>query len=145
VREVWPDNLPLFARLSVSDWAEGGWDEDGSVELARHLKEAGVDLIDCSSGGTTLEQKITAGAGYQVRFAARLKESGLPTAAVGEITEAPQAETILATGQADLILLARASLRDPYWPTKAAQTLGAAWQPPLNTREVISSRVKLSG
>lgn len=130
VRAEWPDELPLFARLSVSDWVEGGWDPEQSLALALRLKEAGVDLIDCSSGGSSLQQKISAGAGYQVPFAARLRESGLPTAAVGEITEAAQAETILATGQADLILLARASLREPYWPQKAAQTLGAAWQPP---------------
>lgn len=130
VREVWPDSLPLFARLSVSDWVEGGWDVESSVELARRLKEEGVDLIDCSSGGSSLEQNIVAGAGYQVKFAASVKAAGLPVAAVGEITEAAQAETILATGQADLILLARASLREPYWPQKAAQTLGAAWTPP---------------
>lgn len=130
VRQVWPRELPLFARLSVSDWVEGGWDLEQSLIFARRLREEGVDLIDCSSGGSSLEQKISAGAGYQVRFAARLRESGLPTAAVGEITEAAQAETILATEQADLILLARASLREPYWPQKAAQTLGAAWQPP---------------
>ncbi len=130
VREVWPDSLPLFARLSVSDWVEGGWDVDSSVELARRLKDEGVDLIDCSSGGSSLEQNIVAGAGYQVRFAASVKAAGLPVAAVGEITEAAQAETILATGQADLILLARVALREPYWPLKAAQTLGAAWTAP---------------
>lgn len=130
VREVWPKELPLFARLSVSDWVEGGWDVEASLVLAKELKTLGVDLIDCSSGGSSLEQKISAGAGYQVPFAARLKESGLPTAAVGEITEAAQAETILATGQADLILLGRVSLRDPYWPQKAAQSLGAKWAAP---------------
>ena len=130
VRKEWPDDLPLFVRLSVSDWVEGGWDAEQSLTFARHLKDQGVDLIDCSSGGSSPDQKITAGAGYQVRFATKVRESGLPTAAVGEITEAAQAETILATEQADLILLARASLREPYWPQKAAQTLGAAWQPP---------------
>lgn len=130
VRAVWPDELPLFARLSVSDWVEGGWDPEQSLELAKHLKDAGVDLIDCSSGGNALEQKIIAGAGYQVPFSVKVRESGLPTAAVGEITEPAQAETILATGQADLILLARASLREPYWPVRAAQALGAALTPP---------------
>jgi 2,4-dienoyl-CoA reductase-like NADH-dependent reductase (Old Yellow Enzyme family) len=130
VREVWPQDLPLFARLSVSDWVPGGWDPESSLQLALRLKEEGVDLIDCSSGGSSLEQKILSGAGYQVPFATHLKASGLATAAVGEISEAVQAETILATGQADLILLGRASLREPYWPLKAAQTLGAAWSPP---------------
>lgn len=130
VREVWPENLPLLARISASDWVQGGWDVEQSVALARELKKVGVDLIDCSSGGSSLEQKIQAGAGYQVGFAARVREAGLPTAAVGEITEPAQAETILATGQADLILLARASLREPYWPVHAAQKLGAAWRPP---------------
>ncbi len=130
VREEWPEHLPLFVRLSVSDWMEGGWDLEQSLTLASSLKDIGVDLVDCSSGGLCLEQRITAGAGYQVGFASALKTMGLPTAAVGEITEPAQAETILATGQADLILLGRASLREPYWPLKAARALGAACRPP---------------
>lgn len=130
VRAIWPDELPLLVRISVSDWVEGGWDPEQSLLFALRLKEAGVDLIDCSSGGSSLEQKIVAGAGYQVPFSMKVRESGLPTAAVGEITEPAQAETILVSGQADLILLARASLREPYWPIRAAQALGAAWTPP---------------
>ncbi len=130
VRAVWPDELPLLVRISVSDWVEGGWDPEQSLAFALRLKEAGVDLIDCSSGGSSLEQQIIAGAGYQVPFSVKVRESGLPTAAVGEITEPAQAETILVSGQADLILLARASLREPYWPIRAAQALGAAWTPP---------------
>lgn len=130
VRQAWPEHLPLFVRISVSDWVEGGWDPEQSLAFARRLKEVGVDLVDCSSGGSSLEQKIVAGAGYQVPFSVKVRESGLPTAAVGEISEPAQAETILATGQADLILLARASLREPYWPVRAAQALGAAWTPP---------------
>lgn len=129
VRAVWPQELPLLVRISVSDWVEGGWDPEQSLTFALRLKELGVDLIDCSSGGSSLEQKITAGAGYQVPFSAKVRQSGLPTAAVGEISEPAQAETILATEQADLILLARASLREPYWPIRAAQALGAAWKP----------------
>jgi 2,4-dienoyl-CoA reductase-like NADH-dependent reductase (Old Yellow Enzyme family) len=130
VRRIWPEDRPLLARLSVSDWVEGGWDVEQSLQFAGQLKDVGLDLIDCSSGGSSPEQKISTGAGYQVPFAARLRQVGLPTAAVGEISEPAQAETIVATGQADLVLLARASLRDPYWPLKAAQALGAAWSPP---------------
>jgi 2,4-dienoyl-CoA reductase-like NADH-dependent reductase (Old Yellow Enzyme family) len=129
VRAAWPNTLPLFVRLSCTDWVEGGWDLEQSRVFVHRLKELGVDLVDCSSGGTSLEQQIPTGAGYQVGFAASLRQVGLPTAAVGEISEPVQAETILATGQADLILLGRASLRDPYWPLKAARTLGARWQP----------------
>jgi 2,4-dienoyl-CoA reductase-like NADH-dependent reductase (Old Yellow Enzyme family) len=125
VREVWPDRLPLFARLSCIDWVEGGWDLPQSIELSRRLKEAGVDLIDCSSGGIVPYAKIELGPGYQVPFAEAIRrEAGLATGAVGMITEPRQAEQIVLTGQADAVLLARALLRDPYWPLHAAQELG---------------------
>lgn len=120
VRAVWPADLPLFVRISATDWVEGGWDADQSVRLAGELKNAGVDLIDCSSGGLVPHAKIPAGPGYQVPFAARIrKESGVMTAAVGMITDLAQAERIIAEGQADLVLMAREFLRDPYWPLHA--------------------------
>ncbi|HKS27438.1 MAG TPA: NADH:flavin oxidoreductase/NADH oxidase [Pyrinomonadaceae bacterium] len=126
VRRVWPDRLPLFARISATDWVEGGWDVEHSVELARRLLEAGVDLIDCSSGGLVPGAKIAVGPGYQVPFAARIREeASVATGAVGMITEAHQAEEIVSQGKADAIFLARAMLRDPYWPLHAARTLGA--------------------
>lgn len=125
VRKVWPDRLPLFARLSCTDWADGGWTDDDAVELARRLKNEGVDLIDCSSGGLTPAQQIPVGPGYQVRFAARVRrEAGVPSGTVGLITTAPQAEQILVGGEADLILMARELLRDPYFPLHAALQLG---------------------
>lgn len=126
VQSVWPVNLPIFVRLSATDWAEGGWNEDDSVRLATILKTRGVDLIDCSTGGLVMGVKIPVGPGYQVRFAEKIrKEAGIPTGAVGMITTARQAEEIIAHGQADLILMARQSLRDPYFPLHAAQELGA--------------------
>ena len=126
VREAWPAGLPLFVRLSVSDWAEGGWDLAQSTIFARWLREAGVDLIDCSSGGLVPHAQIPVGPGYQVPFAAAIRrDAGIPTGAVGLITEARQAEAILAEGQADAIFLARELLRDPYWPLHAARELGA--------------------
>ena len=132
VRGTWPSNLPLFVRISATDWAEGGWDVDQSIGLARRLAPLGVDLIDCSSGGLMPGVKIPVGPGYQVGFAARIrKEAGILTGAVGLITEAVQANDIVASGQADLVLLARQLLRDPYWPLHAARLLGArpAWPP----------------
>jgi 2,4-dienoyl-CoA reductase-like NADH-dependent reductase (Old Yellow Enzyme family) len=124
VRNVWPDSLPLFVRISASDWVEGGWSIDDSVKLARLLKQAGVDVIDCSSGGNALVH-IPLGPGYQVAFASQVKaEAGIATAAVGMITSAQQADQIVRTGQADIVLLARELLRDPYWPAKAARELG---------------------
>jgi 2,4-dienoyl-CoA reductase-like NADH-dependent reductase (Old Yellow Enzyme family) len=126
VRAVWPDDLPVFVRISATDWTEGGWDVDQSVRLARVLKEHGVDLIDTSSGGNVANAKIATGPGYQVPFAAQIRrEAGIATGAVGQITEAAQAEAILAEGEADIVLLAREMLRDPYWPLHAADTLGA--------------------
>lgn len=125
VRTVWPERLPLFIRVSASDWAEGGWDVEQSVRLAQMLKPLGVDLIDASSGGAIATAKIEVGPGYQVPFAERIrKEAEIPTGAVGMITEPRQAEEILATGKADLIFLARELLRDPYWPRRAAKELG---------------------
>jgi 2,4-dienoyl-CoA reductase-like NADH-dependent reductase (Old Yellow Enzyme family) len=121
IRKVWPDTLPLFVRLSTTDWSEGGWSIDDSVELARVLKPLGVDLIDCSSGGLVPNAKIPVGAGYQVPFATRIRrDANIPTAAVGMITQAAQADQIVRNGDADLVLLARESLRDPYFPLHAA-------------------------
>lgn len=130
VRRAWPEELPLLVRISASDWAEGGWTLEESLVLVGELKRRGVDLIDCSSGGTLPDAKIQSGPGYQVAFSHKVRETGMATAAVGEITHAAQAETILATGQADLVFLARELLRDPYWPIRAAQSLGAASQVP---------------
>ena len=131
VREVWPEELPLFVRLSATDWVDDGWNADETVELARRLREIGVDLIDVSSGGTAANADIPVGPGYQTQFAERVrKEAGIATGTVGMITEAVQAEHILRTGQADLILLARELLRDPYWPLHAAEDLrdsSVAW------------------
>lgn len=125
VRAVWPDRLPLTVRVSCTDWVEGGWNIDESVELARRLRAEGVDLVDCSSGGTAPHAKIPIGPDYQVPFAERIRrEAGMPTAAVGLITRADQANAIVAGGKADLVFLARALLRDPYWPLHAARELG---------------------
>ncbi|HVO38140.1 MAG TPA: NADH:flavin oxidoreductase/NADH oxidase [Spirochaetia bacterium] len=126
VRAVWPDRLPLFTRVSSTDWVEGGWDAAQSVELARMLKKEGVDLIDCSSGGNVKDVQIPMGPGYQTGFAERIRrEAALPTGALGLITSAQQADHILRTGQADLIVMARQLLRDPYWPLRAAAELKA--------------------
>ena len=126
VRAVWPDSLPLTVRLSCTDWTTGGWDIEQTVELSKHLKAEGVDLIDCSSGGNLPKADIPLGPGYQVPLAERVRRDvGIATAAVGLITEPQQAEEIIASGKADLVLLARAFLRDPYWPMRAARALGA--------------------
>ncbi len=130
VRAEWPERLPLFVRISATDWVEGGWDLEQSVQLAAALKGLGADLVDCSSGGLVPGAKIPVGPGYQVPFAARIRAAtGLPTGAVGLITESRQAEQILAEGSADLILMGRELLRDPRWPLRAAQELGveAPW------------------
>ena len=125
VRRVWPERLPLFVRISSTDWTEGGWTVEDSVALARDLKTRGVDLIDCSSGGNVAHATIPLGPGYQVPFAERVRrEAGIPTGAVGLITEPAQAEEILQSGRADLIVMARQMLRDPYWALHAAQALG---------------------
>lgn len=125
VRAVWPDGWPLVVRISATDWAEGGWNVDESVQLCARLGSLGVDLIDVSSGGLAAHQQITIGPGYQVPFASRIRrEAGVRTAAVGLITEAPQAEAIVAEGDADMVLLARELLRNPHWPLEAAHALG---------------------
>jgi 2,4-dienoyl-CoA reductase-like NADH-dependent reductase (Old Yellow Enzyme family) len=134
VRAVWPERLPLAVRLSCTDWTDGGWDIDQSVELSRQLKAAGVDLIDCSSGGGVPQARVPVGPDYQVPFAERIRrEAGIATAAVGLITEARQADDIIQADRADVVLLARELLRDPYWPAHAARTLGqaAAVPPPV--------------
>lgn len=126
VRKEWPAELPLFVRISATDWATGGWDIDQSVLLARQLKSIGVDLIDCSSGFAMPDEPIPFGPGFQVPFAARVRaEAGIASGAVGFITEPFQAEQIVATGQADVVSLAREMLRAPYWPLHAAKTLHA--------------------
>jgi 2,4-dienoyl-CoA reductase-like NADH-dependent reductase (Old Yellow Enzyme family) len=126
VRAIWPERLPVFARLSATDWVDGGWDVEQSVQLARCLKDVGVDLIDCSSGGNVPAAHIPVGPGYQVPFAERVRrEAGIATGAVGLITEPQQANQIIEHGQADAVLLARELLRDPYWPLRAARELGA--------------------
>jgi 2,4-dienoyl-CoA reductase-like NADH-dependent reductase (Old Yellow Enzyme family) len=130
VRAEWPAHLPLFVRISATDWVDGGWSPDESVALARLFREHGVDLVDTSTGGLVPYAKIPVAPGFQVEFAARIRrEAGLATAAVGLITEPKQANDIVADGQADLVLLARALLRDPYWPVHAAASLGetASW------------------
>ena len=120
VRGVWPIGLPLFVRISATDWVEGGWNIEDSVQLAKKLREHGVDLVDVSSGGMAPNAQIPAAPGYQVPFAARIRrEAGIPTAAVGMITEPIQANAIVDEGQADLVLLAREMLRDPYWGVHA--------------------------
>ncbi|HEY3568253.1 MAG TPA: NADH:flavin oxidoreductase/NADH oxidase [Thermoanaerobaculia bacterium] len=132
VREAMPEELPLFVRISATDWAEGGWDAEQSVELARRLKETGVDLIDVSSGGAVPRVRIPVGPGYQVPFARRIRhEAGIRTGAVGLITEPKQAEEILENGDADLIILARELLRNPYWAQKAQRELGLPVEMPV--------------
>jgi 2,4-dienoyl-CoA reductase-like NADH-dependent reductase (Old Yellow Enzyme family) len=124
-RAVWPEDLLLFFRISATDWVDGGWDLEQSVELSRVLKARGVDVIDCSSGGVVPGATIPVGPGYQTPFAETLhRDAGVATAAVGLITAPEQAEHVVRTGQADLVLLARAVLRDPYWPMHAARKLG---------------------
>jgi len=124
IRKIIPEDFPLFVRISASDWADGGWDIESSVQLATILKTKGVNLIDCSSGGAVKHQKIPLSPGYQVAFAERIKkETGILTGAVGLITEAQQAEDILTNEQADMIVMAREFLRDPYFPLHAAYML----------------------
>jgi 2,4-dienoyl-CoA reductase-like NADH-dependent reductase (Old Yellow Enzyme family) len=132
VREVWPAELPLWLRISATDWADGGWTIDDSVRLAGDVSALGVDLIDVSSGGLVPHVKIPIAPGYQVPFAARVRQdAGIPTGAVGLITEPAQADGIIAGGAADVVLIARASLRDPYFPRRAAQELGATITAPV--------------
>ncbi|MGO8766849.1 MAG: NADH:flavin oxidoreductase/NADH oxidase [Limisphaerales bacterium] len=124
VRAAWPDKFPLAVRLSTIDWMPGGWEIEDSIALAKQLKAEGVDLIDCSSGGNMPHAKIKVGAGYQVPFAERIRrEANIATAAVGQITEPTHADEIIRNGRADIVLLAREFLRDPYWPLRAANAL----------------------
>lgn len=132
VRAVWPAPAPLLVRVSATDWADGGWDIEQCVQLCRWLQQDGVDLIDCSSGGTVPNPAVRLAPGYQVPFAARIRrEAGVATGAVGLITDPRQCETILARGDADLILMARELLRDPYFPRRAAAELGVALDAPV--------------
>ncbi len=125
VRRVWPERYPLWVRLSATDWTEGGWTVEESVELARRLQPMGVDLFDCSSGGNVARAKIPVGPGYQVAFAGQIRrEAGVLTGAVGMITDPAQADQIIRSGQADVVILARQFLREPYWPLLAARALG---------------------
>ncbi len=150
VRAVWPEHLPLLMRISATDWAEGGFTIDDSVKLAMLLREHGVDLVDCSSGGLVPYAQIPVAPGYQVPFAARIRrEAGVATAAVGMITDPHQAAGIVANGEADMVFLAREMLRDPYWPLRAAAALGepASWPkqylraaPPGSAARVVVSR-----
>jgi 2,4-dienoyl-CoA reductase-like NADH-dependent reductase (Old Yellow Enzyme family) len=133
VRRVIPDAMPLLMRLSTTDWlGADGWTVDDAIALAGRLKSEGVDLIDCSSGGIAPRVRVDAGPGYQVANAARIRaEAEVPTAAIGLITSAAQAEQTLRTGQADMVFLARELLRDPYWPLRAARELGAKGHAPV--------------
>ncbi len=125
VRNVWPEKDPLFVRISASDWVEGGWDVEQSIQLVEQLKPLGVDLIDCSSGGNVAKADIPVGPGYQVPFAEKIRSrTKVMTAAVGMITTPEQADDIIRTGKADLVVLAREFLRQPYWPLHAARELG---------------------
>jgi len=130
VRAEWPSHLPIFVRISASDWAEGGWNIDESVQLARLFRDEGVDLVDVSSGGLVPNAQVPLGPGYQVEFASRIRrEASIPTAAVGLITDSAQANAIVEQGDADLVLLGREFLHHPYWPLRAAAVLGepASW------------------
>ena len=143
VRAVWPEDLPLLFRVSATDWLDDreSWTADETVLLARELKKAGVDLLDVSTGGNVKEAAIPVGPGYQVPFAARIRaESGLATSAVGLITEPVQAEKIIADGQADVVLLGRELLRNPYWPQQAARELGGDRRWPVQYGYAVGSR-----
>jgi 2,4-dienoyl-CoA reductase-like NADH-dependent reductase (Old Yellow Enzyme family) len=132
VRDTLPDGLPLFVRISSTDWKEGGWTLDDSVKLAGDLRNRGVDLIDCSSGGLIPDAKVIIGPAYQAPFAERIRrETNVLTGAVGLITDPQQADRIIRSAQADIVLLARQMLRDPYWPLHAAQALKVDLQPPV--------------
>jgi 2,4-dienoyl-CoA reductase-like NADH-dependent reductase (Old Yellow Enzyme family) len=125
IRGALPDRCPLFVRISSTDWTDGGWDIEQSIELSKRLKSLGVDVIDCSSGGNVENAIIPVGPGYQVPFAARIRrEAGIATAAIGMIVAPAQADQIIRNGEADVVLLAREFLRDPYFPLRAARELG---------------------
>lgn len=136
VREAWPEGLPVFVRISATDWMEGGWDLEQSVEFCRRLKEIGIDLIDCSAGYLVHGAVVPFGPGYLTPFATAIRERvGIATGAVGFITDPAQAEQIVATGLADAVFLAREMLRDPYWPLHAARALGVDVPWPVQYRQ----------
>jgi 2,4-dienoyl-CoA reductase-like NADH-dependent reductase (Old Yellow Enzyme family) len=146
VRDHWPPKWPVFVRISASDWAPGGWTIDDSVVFSRELKTLGIDLIDCSSGGAVPNAKIELGPGYQVPFAEQIRrEVGIPTGAVGMITDPRQAEEIIASGKADVVLLAREMLRDPYWALHAAQELGDAIDWPVQYGRAKAAKPQAAG
>ena len=139
VRAAWPQDKPVFVRFSATDWVEGGWTVEETVELSKLISVLGVDLVDVSSGGLDPRQEVPVGPGYQVPLARQVREgSGLPVGAVGLITEAQQAEQVLADGSADVVLLARAWLRDPHWALRAASELGddVTWPPQYERAKV---------
>jgi 2,4-dienoyl-CoA reductase-like NADH-dependent reductase (Old Yellow Enzyme family) len=139
VRNAVPENLPVFVRISATDWADGGWDLEQSVEFCKLLKDTGIDLIDCSSGGLVSYQQILIGPNYQVPFAAEIREKAeIATVAVGLITEPAQAEDILQKGEADAVMIARQFLREPYFPLRAARELGETVNPPVQYGRAIS-------
>ncbi len=141
LREEWPRHLPVFVRISAVDWQAGGVTLDESVELAGWLRDCGIDLVDCSSGAVVPREEIPVAPGYQVPFAARIrKDAGIATAAVGAITEPEQAEDILARGHADLVFLARALLRDPYWAQSASEQLESRSRWPVQYARVVAQR-----
>jgi 2,4-dienoyl-CoA reductase-like NADH-dependent reductase (Old Yellow Enzyme family) len=144
VRAEWPEQLPLFVRLSATDWLDGGWDIEQSVQLAKVFRTVGVDLIDCSSGSIAPDSRGPQAPGFQVPFAAAIRtQAGIPTAAVGLITQARQAEDILAQGQADMVLLARQMLVDPYWPLRAqAELEGVASHWPVQYERAVNPNAK---
>ena len=131
IRTVWPEDYPLFVRISSTEWTDGGWTPEESVRLAPLLQQAGADLIDCSSGGNIHDAKIPVGPGYQVPFAEMIRKSGIMTGAVGMITEARQAEEIISAGRADLVLLGRELLRNPCFPLHAAREMKTEIEWPL--------------
>ncbi len=142
VRAAIPDSMPLFARISATDWVEGGWDVEQSVELAREFRKAGVDLVDVSSGGMVPYAKIPVAPGYQVPFSAAIRErAGIPTGAVGVVTEPEQAEEIVSSGKADMVFLARQMLREPYWALRAERTLGGDQEWPVQYGYAVRRRI----
>lgn len=143
VRKLVPADLPVFTRISATDWVEGGWDADQSVVLAGRLKELGIDLIDVSSGGLVPKARIPVGKGYQVSLARQIRdEAGVMTGAVGLITEVQHANEIVTGGDADLVFLARELLREPYWALKAQQELGAEPSWPISYGYAVKRRAK---
>lgn len=141
LREEWPSRLPVFIRISAVDWQEGGVTLDESVQFGRWLRDCGIDLVDCSSGAVVPGEKIPVAPGYQVPFAARIRrEAGIATAAVGVITQPQQAEDILARGDADLVFLARALLRDPYWAQSASELVDSQSRWPIQYARAVAQR-----